>query len=79
MNYLFLFEDFKTGKFRIEDLRRAWKNNKPIFSSILKDNPDHNKDNPLQIVDIDDSSGEISVVVSGDVYYLDLEDVEKIG
>lgn len=76
MNYLFLFEDFKTGKFRIEDIERARKEKKPIFASIIKDKADHNSDTPMEIINIDDD--EIGVLIDGDVYYVDLNDIEKI-
>ena len=79
MKFLFLFEDFKTGKFRLEDIEKAWKDEKPVFTSILKDNPNHNIDIPLQIINIDKSNGEIGVMMDNDVYYVDLEDIEKIG
>jgi hypothetical protein len=77
MNYLFLYEDFKSGKFRFEDIEKARKSKKSIFTSIVKDKPDHNKDIPLQIINIDED--EVGVLINGDVYYVDLKDIEKIG
>jgi len=78
MKYLFLYEDFEGGKFRYEDIYRAWKEKKPVFTSIVKDRPEHNKDMPLEIVDID-STNELGVMIDGDIYYIDLSDIEKIG
>ena len=77
MNYLFLFEDFESGKFRIEDLEKARKMNKRLFTSIVKNKPDHNEDIPLEIINID--KDEVGVLIDGDVYYVDINDIDKIG
>jgi hypothetical protein len=79
MKFLSLFEDFKMGKFRLEDIERAWKEKRPIFTSIVKDNKNHKFETPLYVVDIDDKTGEITVSDDTDVYYVDLEDIEKLG
>lgn len=78
MKFLSLFEDFKMGKFRLEDIERAWKEKKPIYSSIVKNKPDHKEEFPLEIVNIDHQTGEIGVLIEGDVFYVDLEDIERI-
>jgi hypothetical protein len=73
-----LFEDFDSGKFSIEDIDSARKMNKGIFTSIVKNFPEHKKDEPLKIIDIDDQSGEISVSIDNNIFYVDLKNVEKI-
>lgn len=78
MRYLKLYEDFESGKFSFEDIRKAMKEDRGIFTSLVKDVPKNDPKKALKIVDIDEESGEVSVLYDNDIRYIDISDIEKI-
>jgi len=78
LKFLRLFEDFTEGKFSIEDVERCRREGKRIYASVVKDFPKNDPDQELEIVDIDKNTGEITVMVDNNIYYVDLKNVERI-
>lgn len=78
MKYLEFFEKFDEGKFSINDIELARKAGKGIFSSIVKKFPEHRPKEKLKILNIDEDSGEVTVEIGNNIYYVDLKNVEEI-
>ena len=78
MRFLKLYEDFKEGKFTQDDIIRCVKEKKPIFASVIKDFPGNDPETPLEVVSIDDN-GLITILIDGNIYYVELKNVEKLG
>jgi hypothetical protein len=79
MNYLKLFEEFEEGKFNLRDLERAIMTKKKIYATIVKDLPDNDPDEPLEIVDLDEDTGEVTIMKDGNPYYVDSKNIDRIG
>lgn len=82
MRRIKLFEDFKFNNkggdlISIDDIIKCIKNNGVIYTSIIKDYPDNDPEEPLNPVSIDDD-GLITVDIDGSEYNVDIKDVEKI-
>jgi len=82
MKRLKLFEDFKLNNeegelITVDDIIKCIKNNGVIYTSIVKDYPDNNPEEPINPVSIDDD-GLITVDIDGSEYNVDIKDVEKI-
>lgn len=82
MKRLKLFEDFKLNNeegelITLDDIIKCIKNNGVIYTSIVKDYPDNNSEEPINPVSIDDD-GLITVDIDGSEYNVDIKDVEKI-
>jgi hypothetical protein len=82
MKWLKLYEDFKNnnqeGNLISEvDIIKCIKSGGVIYSSIIKDYPDNNPDEPLNPVSIDED-GLITVDIDGDEYSIDIKNVEKV-
>ena len=77
MKWLKLYEDFKDSKYKIEDIIRCIENDGVIYSTIILDFPDNNPNDPLKPLSVDDD-GNITVDVDGNIYEVDLKDVDKI-
>jgi hypothetical protein len=82
MKRLKLFEDFKLNNeegelITVDDIIKCIKNNGVIYTSIVKDYPNNNPEEPINPVSIDDD-GLITVDIDGSEYNVDLKDVEKI-
>jgi hypothetical protein len=82
MKWIKLFEDFKTNNkegtlLSEEDIIKCIKSGGVIYSSIIKDYPDNNPDEPLNPVSIDED-GLITVEIDGDEYSIDIKNVEKV-
>jgi hypothetical protein len=78
LKYLKLFEQYRDGKFSIQDIDTARKSNKGIKSDIVKELPNHNTEDYMKIVSIDTKNNEIAVSVNNGVYYIDLKNVLEI-
>jgi hypothetical protein len=78
LKYLKIYEEFKVGKFSIEDIENAMIGGKGLYASIIKDLPDNDPKLLLKIIDVDKDTGEVSVLYDNQIKYLDLEDVEEI-
>lgn len=78
MKYLKIYEEFKVGKFSIEDIENAMIGGKGLYASIIKDLPDNDPKLLLKIIDVDKDTGEVSVLYDNQIKYLDLDDVEEI-
>ena len=77
MKWLKLYEDFDKSKHKIEDVIRCIENGGSIYAEIVKDFPNNDPSNPLRPVSIDES-GVITVEYEGNLYEVDLENVDKI-
>jgi hypothetical protein len=77
MKWIKLYEDFKGSKYKIEDVIRCIENDGVIYSTIITDLPDNDPNEPLTPLSIDDD-GKITVDSNGDIYEVDLKDVDKI-
>jgi hypothetical protein len=82
MKWIKLFEDFKTNNkegtlLSEEDIIKCIKSGGVIYSSIIKDYPDNNPDEPLNPVSIDED-GLITVEIDGNEYSIDIKNVEKV-
>jgi hypothetical protein len=82
MKWIKLFEDFKAnnkeGKLITEeDIIKCIKSGGVIYSTIIKNYPDNNPDEPLKPVSIDED-GLITVEIDGNEYSIDIKNVEKI-
>jgi hypothetical protein len=77
MKYIKLFEDFSDAKFSIEDVENWWKSGKKIFASVIKDFPKNNSEEPLEIFNVDSETGVVGVLIDGQPYYVDLENIER--
>jgi hypothetical protein len=78
LKYLKIYEEFKVGKFSIEDIENAMIGGKGLYASIIKDLPDNDPKLLLKIIDVDKDTGEVSVLYDNQIKYLDLDDVEEI-
>ena len=78
MKYLKIYEEFKVGKFSIEDIENAMIGGRGLYASIIKDLPDNDPKLLLKIIDVDKDTGEVSVLYDNQIKYLDLDDVEEI-
>jgi len=78
LKYLKLFEEFTEGKFSSEDIDRSRKEGKKIFATIVKNLPDNDPKQPLNVVSIDKDTNEITVTIDNNIYYVDLKNVEEI-
>jgi hypothetical protein len=78
LKYLKIYEEFKVGKFSIEDIENAMIGGRGLYASIIKDLPDNDPKLLLKIIDVDKDTGEVSVLYDNQIKYLDLEDVEEI-
>jgi hypothetical protein len=82
MKWLKLYEDFKNNNqegnlISEDDIIKCIKSGGVIYSSIIKDYPDNNPDEPLNPVSIDED-GLITVEIDGDDYSIDIKNVEKV-
>jgi len=82
MKWVKYFEDFKLNNeggelISIEDIIKCIKDNGVIFTSIVKDYPNNNSEEPLKAVSID-NDGLITVDIDGSEYSVNIKDVEKI-
>jgi hypothetical protein len=82
MKWLKLYEDFKNNNqegnlISEDDIIKCIKSGGVIYSSIIKDYPDNNPDEPLNPVSIDED-GLITVEIDGDEYSIDIKNVEKV-
>lgn len=78
LKFLKLFEDFTDGKFSIEDIERCRREGKKIYASVVKDFPKNDPDKELEVVSIDKDTGEVTVILDNNIYYVDLKNVEEI-
>lgn len=82
MKKIKLFEDFKTNNkegslISKEDIIECIKSGGVIYTTSIKDFPGNPDDNPITPVNIDDD-GLITVEVDSDIYYVDIENVNRI-
>ncbi len=82
MKRIKLFEDFKQNNeegtlITMDDIINCIKKKGVIYTTIVKEYPDNNPEDPITPVDIDED-GLITVEIDGNEYYVDLDDVEKI-
>lgn len=82
MKWIKLFEDFKTNNqegdlITEDDIIKCIKSGGVIYSTIVKDYPDNNPDEPIKPVSIDED-GLITVDIDGNQYSVDIKSVEKI-
>lgn len=82
MKWIKLFEDFKTNNqegdlITEDDIIKCIKSGGVIYSTIVKDYPDNNPDEPIKPVSIDED-GLITVDIDGNQYSVDVKSVEKV-
>lgn len=77
MKRIKLYEDFKVNNITSEDIQKCIQDGGVIYSGIIQELPDNDPGEPLTPIDIGDD-GEITVKINGDLYYVDLDDVDKI-
>lgn len=77
MKIVKFFEDFKVNNITQEDIINCIKKGGSIYSSIVKEFPDNDPKKPLFPKDISED-GEITVDIDGGIYYVDLDDVERV-
>jgi len=77
MKWLKLFEDFKVKNITQEDIINCIQKNGVIYATIIKNLPGNDPKEPLRPVSIDED-GLITVLIDGNEYEIDLNDVEKI-
>lgn len=82
MKWIKLFEDFKTNNkegnlITEDDIIKCIKSGGVIYSTIVKDYPDNNPDEPIKPVSIDED-GLITVDIDGNQYSVDIKNVEKV-
>lgn len=82
MKWVKLFEDFKTNNkegnlITEDDIIKCIKSGGVIYSTIVKDYPDNNPDEPIKPVSIDED-GLITVDIDGNQYSVDIKSVEKV-
>ena len=82
MRWIKLFEDFKTNNqegdlITEDDIIKCIKSGGVIYSTIVKDYPDNNPDEPIKPVSIDED-GLITVDIDGNQYSVDIKSVEKV-
>lgn len=82
MKWIKLFEDFKNNNqegnlITEDDIINCIKSGGVIYSTIIKDYPDNNPDEPLNPVSIDED-GLITVEIDGSEYSIDIKNVEKV-
>jgi hypothetical protein len=82
MKWIKLFEDFKTNNkegnlITEDDIIKCIKSGGVIYSTIVKDYPDNNPDEPIKPVSIDED-GLITVDIDGNQYSVDIKSVEKV-
>ena len=76
------FEDFKLNNkegsiIDIDDIIECIKSNGLLYTNIVKNNTEHNSDDPVRPLSVD-NQGLITVDIEGKQYYTDIEDVIKI-
>jgi hypothetical protein len=72
-----LSERFKYKNITPEEIRETIKKGGYIYATIVKGFPNNDKNEPLKPVDIDDE-GLITVEFRGQIYEVDIEDVDKV-
>lgn len=82
MKWIKLFEDFKNNNqegslITQDDIINCIKSGGVIYSTIIKDYPDNNPEEPLNPVSIDED-GLITVEIDGSEYSIDIKNVEKV-
>jgi hypothetical protein len=73
-----ILERFKYDNITLDDIINCISNGGFIYSKIVKGLPDNDPDKPLKPVDVDDD-GLITIDYEGNLYSVDLKDVDKIG
>jgi hypothetical protein len=76
MNFNFIksFENFEEGKFNVNDIEKS----KGIYATIVKGLPDNNPKKLLKVIEVDQKSNEVMVELDGNIYYVDIENVEGL-
>ena len=82
MKWIKLFEDFKNNNqegslITQDDIINCIKSGGVIYSTMIKDYPDNNPEEPLNPVSIDED-GLITVEIDGSEYSIDIKNVEKV-
>jgi hypothetical protein len=82
MKRIKLFEDFKNNNqegtlITFDDVMNCIKSGGVIYSTIIKDFPGNDPDEPLKPVDIDDD-GLVTIEHDDSEYTVNLKDIEKI-
>ena len=83
MKWIKLFEEFKQNNgegdlITQEDIIKAKESGEKIYTTIIKDIPENDPDEPLEIKDIDED-GLITVSYKGKDGYVKINNVDRIG
>jgi hypothetical protein len=83
MKWIKLFEEFKQNNgegdlITQEDIIKAKESGEKIYATIIKDIPENDPDEPLEIKDIDED-GLITVSYKGKDGYVKINNVDRIG
>jgi hypothetical protein len=78
LKFLKLFEDFTEGKFTLDDIDRVRKEGKKIYASIIKDLPNNDPNQELEIISLDKDTNEVTVSIDNNIYYVDLKNIERV-
>ena len=76
MKHIKLFEDFKVKGITINDIINCIENGGVIYCDIIHNYPDHDKNDKLYPVSVDDKI--VSVIIDGVNYDIDLKDITKM-
>lgn len=77
MRYIKIYEEFKESDITVDDIISVIKNDGFIYTKTIKDLYDHNTEDKVKPVEIDDN-GDISLDIEGTLYYTKLKYVYKI-
>jgi hypothetical protein len=77
MKYIKIYEEFKDSDITVDDIIKVIKNNGFLYTKTIKDFYDHNTEDKVKPVEIDDN-GDISLDIDGELYYTKLKYVYKI-
>jgi hypothetical protein len=77
MKYIKLYEDFKVKNISIDDIVNCITGNGIIYSTIIKNLPEHDVEEPLKPVSVDED-GLITIERDGKEYEVELKYVKQI-
>jgi hypothetical protein len=80
--YIALFEDFKKNNLdgnliSIDDIIKTIKDGGAIRATIIEGRPDHDENDELKPISIDDD-GLVIVEIEGNEYYINIEDIIEL-
>ena len=77
MKYLKLFEKFKRKNLTVDDIIKCIDNGGLIYTSIIKDFPEHSPEVPVTPLSVDDE-GTTTIEIDGRNYEVELKNIDEI-